>query len=158
MNFRVAYILGSLCFFTSLLGQQNVPGIYGWIEDKETGERIENALVIDSSDLQYTYSNRDGYYNMGVGSGRHVLLFAAAGYYAVRMVEDVYSSTPFNIKLTQLDANQNDTTWNKYHAIFDLRSGHTSPTRKQSLQINSLLSIPDPVKLLQFLPGVSCGI
>ena len=71
MNLRVAYFLGSLCFLTSLLGQQNVPGIYGWIEDKETGERIENALVIDSSDLQYTYSNRDGYYNMGVGSGRH---------------------------------------------------------------------------------------
>lgn len=141
-----------------LSAQQNVPGIFGWIEDKVTGERIENALVIDSGDLQYTHSNRDGYYNMGVGSGRHVLLFAAAGYQAVRMVQDIYSSTPINIQLTPLPLNQNDTTWNKYHAIFDLRSGHTSPTRKQTLQMNSLLSIPDPVKWLQFLPGVSGGI
>jgi hypothetical protein len=147
-----------LCFFQTLFGQQNVPGIYGWIEDKETGERIENALAIDSSDLQYTYSNRDGYYNMGVGSGKHVLIFSAAGYQAVRMVEDIYSSTPINIKLSPLSLNQNDTTWNKYHAIFDLRSGHSSPTRNQTLQMNSLLSIPDPVKWMQFLPGVSGGI
>jgi hypothetical protein len=158
MNLKCVF--ASLCFFAlqMLHAQQNVPGIYGWIEDKETGERIENALIIDSSDLQYTYSNRDGYYNMGVGSGKHVLIFAAAGYNAMRMVEDVYSSTPINIQLMPLAANQNDTTWNKYHAIFDLRSGHISPTRKQSLQMNSLLSIPDPVKLLQFLPGVSGGI
>ncbi|MFM7765214.1 MAG: TonB-dependent receptor plug domain-containing protein, partial [Sphingomonadales bacterium] len=158
MNFKWRLVFVSLLFFQTIYGQQNVPGIYGWIEDKETGERIENALVIDSSDLQYTYSNRDGYYNMGIGSGRHVLLFAAAGYYAVRMVEDVYSSTPFNIQLKPLEENKDDTTWNKYHAIFDLRSGHVSPTRKQTLQMNSLLSIPDPVKLLQFLPGVSGGI
>jgi len=158
MNLREALVLLGFLFIQTLQGQQNIPGIYGWIEDKETGERIENALVIDSSDLQYTYSNRDGYYNMGVGSGRHVLLFAAAGYYALRMVEDVYSSIPYNIQLTPLEANKDDTSWNKYHAIFDLRSGHVSPTRKQTLQMNSLLSIPDPVKLLQFLPGVSGGI
>ncbi|MEK0420719.1 MAG: hypothetical protein RLZZ161_570, partial [Bacteroidota bacterium] len=158
MNLRRTLVLTTFFFLQALQGQQNIPGIYGWIEDKETGERIENALVIDSSDLQYTYTNRDGYYNMGVGSGKHVLLIAAAGYNAVRMVEDVYLSTSFNIQLKPLAANQNDTTWNKYHAIFDLRSGHVSPTRKQTLQMNSLLSMPDPVKLLQFLPGVSGGI
>jgi hypothetical protein len=158
MNLRWVLAMMCLCFFQTLFGQQNVPGIYGWIEDKETGERIENALAIDSSDLQYTYSNRDGYYNMGVGSGKHVLIFSAAGYQAIRMVEDIYSSTPINIKLSPLPLNQDDTTWNKYHAIFDLRSGHTSPTRNQTLQMNSLLSIPDPVKWMQFLPGVSGGI
>jgi hypothetical protein len=157
-RFSWALFLFVLLAVNFLAAQQTVPGIYGWIEDKETGERIENALVIDSSDLQYTYSNRDGYFNMGVGSGKHILLFAAAGYKAVRLIEDVYSSRKISIQLTPLAGNVNDTTWNKYHAIFDIRSGHISPTRKQTLAMNSLLSIPDPVKLLQFLPGVSGGI
>jgi hypothetical protein len=152
-----------LFLFTSLLiqfsySQSNLPGIAGWITDKKTGEPIENALVIDISDLQYTHTNRDGYYNMGVGSGKHVLLFAASGYQSVRMIEDVYSAKDFNVELTLLPANQNDTNWNKYHAIFDIRSGHVSPSRKQSLEMPALLSIPDPVKWLQFLPGVSGGL
>jgi hypothetical protein len=61
MNLRRTLVLTTFFFLQALQGQQNIPGIYGWIEDKETGERIENALVIDSSDLQYTYTNRDGY-------------------------------------------------------------------------------------------------
>lgn len=141
-----------------LSGQNNIPGIHGWITDKETGERIENAIVIDSGDLQYTYSNRDGYYNMGMGSGRHAIIFTAVGYKTARITEDIYRAREINMELMPMDEMESDTNWNKYHAVFDIRSGHLSLARNQILQMPAIANIPDPVKFVQYLPGVSGGI
>lgn len=156
--YRFTFFMISMACSTVVRAQNQVPGIHGWVTDMISGERLENAIVIDSVDLQYTYANRDGYYNMGVSTGRHVFIFTAAGYRTIRVAEDVYRAREITVELEPMGEYETDTLWNLYHAVFDLRSGHTSPGRKQIEKMPALLTIADPVKFLQFLPGVTGGI
>ena len=141
-----------------LKAQENAPGIYGLVTDEETGESIENAIVIANKDLQYTYTARDGFYSMSVSSGKQDVVVTAAGYKTQIVTQDVYRAVEYSVKLVPLHEMETDTQWNHYHALYDLRSGHCSPSQKQIQRMPALLTIADPVKFLQFLPGVSGGI
>ena len=148
-----------VCMGSILLrAQENAPGVYGLVTDAETGESIENAIVIAKKDMQYTYTARDGFYSMSVSSGKQELIITAAGYKTQFVNEDIYRAIQFNVVLSPLSEMETDTLWNLYHAMYDLRSGHCSPTQKQIQRLPVLLNIADPVKFLQFLPGVSGGI
>jgi hypothetical protein len=152
------YLLFTLFFAISSFAHAQAPGIFGWIKDKESGRPLENVLIVDSAQYQYTYSNKEGYFNMGVSTGRHRIVFAAAGYQIVKQDTGVYGPLLLNATLTELDEFTADTFWNKFHALYDIRMGHTSIAARQVQNMPALLCIPDPVKFAQYLPGVSGGI
>lgn len=150
----------TLLFLTgfNLLKSQSPPGIYGWIKDKNSGRPLENALIIDSGQYQYSYSNRDGYYSMGLNTGNHKIIIAAPGYQVMRIEQSVYGPVKLNSELTELDEFTTDTFWNQFYALYDNRIGHNSMSARQISNMPALLSVPDPVKFAQYLPGVSGGI
>ncbi|MBS3913137.1 MAG: TonB-dependent receptor [Bacteroidetes bacterium] len=147
--------------FLSIFGNQvysQLPQVSGFIRDDISGEAIQGAIATDSSSFQYTYSNKDGYYNLGVSSGKHTLVFTAAGYQKQRYILDVYNSQELVVQLKKLPLTEADTHSNLHSSINDYRSGYTAPLASQVQNMPALLSVKDPVKFLQYLPGVSGGI
>lgn len=154
LPFVFGFILTGL--FADLNAQ--APSVYGWIRDKESGEAIHGAVVVDSASMFYTYTNQQGYFYLGLPSGRHILQVSAGGYVAAKLKIDVYQSVPQSFWLNPLDEEEPDTVSNEYHTIYDYRSGHTAPSASQINDMPTLLSEPDPVKFAQYLPGVTGGI
>lgn len=147
------------CYFTvSVFLKAQIPQVTGFVSDNLTGEAIQGAIIKDSGSYQYTYTNREGYYNLGLPSGRHTVVVTASGYGKQSYVLDVYNSQSLSVNLVKLDPFENDTNSNLDHTVNDYRSGHTAPLASQVAEMPSLLSEQDPVKFLQYLPGVSGGI
>ncbi|MBL7812571.1 MAG: TonB-dependent receptor plug domain-containing protein [Bacteroidetes bacterium] len=145
-------------FFTAGILHAQTPSIYGWVQDSATGEVIGEAIIADSGTLQSTYSNPAGYFSMGLSSGKHILVYSATGYRPVVQYTDVYHPVEVHIRLSPISGYENDTFSHRQHTLFDNRSSHTSPAAQQVLEMPAILSNPDPVKLLQFMPGVNGGI
>lgn len=153
---RLFIILSYLGFQSQILAQ--IPQINGFVTDKTTGEAIQGAIISDSNAFFYTYSNKAGYYNLGVSSGKHLIQVTATGYERQSFVMGIYNNTEMNIALTLLPLKKNDTFSNVNHTVYDYRSGHVSPLASQVKNMPAILCEADPVKYLQFLPGVNGGI
>lgn len=150
----------SLMCVLSFAGLSNaqIPQVSGFVRDGLSGEAIQGAIIRDSASFQYTYSNREGYYNLGLPSGRHIIMVTASGYARRKYTMDVYNSQELTVELYKLDPFEDDTNSSTDHMVNDYRSGHTTPLALQVSEMPSLLSEPDPVKFLQYLPGVSGGV
>ncbi|MCC7298283.1 MAG: TonB-dependent receptor plug domain-containing protein, partial [Bacteroidia bacterium] len=144
--------------FSSGLAAAQLPQINGFVVDAQTGEALQGAIVTDSSGLVSTYTNREGFYNLGVSSGKHLIIITASGYQRNRMVLDIYNNTAYNVEMMRLSEFKNDSHSNVQHTVYDVRSGHVAPLASQVSNMPALLSEPDPVKFLQYLPGVNGGI
>ncbi len=135
-----------------------LPQIAGIVSDKNTGESIQGAIVGDIQGNNYTYSNRNGYYSLGLGGGKYTLFVSASGYYRKIFQLDVFGTKEMDVILTPIDPLNPDTVSNLSSGINDYRSGHIAPLMAQVKTMPTLLSEPDPVKLLQNIPGVNGGI
>jgi hypothetical protein len=151
-------LFGLLMFILVFEAKAQIPQVYGNIASSETGEFIEGAIISDTTGSYYTYTNRNGYYSLGVGGGKYILLVTAEGYKSQRFEMFIYGAKELSIALEPLDPMESDTTSNIAVAIHEYRSGCTAPLIQQVQTMPSLLCEPDPVKLLQYLPGVTGGI
>ncbi len=138
--------------------QAQMPQISGFVSDAATGESIKGAIIADSSSFIYTSSNSEGFYNLGVSSGRHLISITASGYQRVKFILDVYNNRDMNVQLERLPEYLTDSHSNLHHTVYDYRSGHTAPLASQVNNMPALLNEQDPVKFLQYMPGVSGGI
>ncbi len=151
-------ILFTLTAGFAFLAKAQLPQISGTIEDFKTGEAIQGAIVFDSAGFNYTYSNRNGYYSMGMGGGKYAFVVSASGYKKQVFYMDVYGPKELNIQLKPLNKVITDTGSNKAISTHDYRSGYTAPLISQVQNMPAPLNEPDPVKFLQFLPGINGGI
>ncbi len=153
---RTICILFSCC--TSLLLHAQLPAVYGTVAGAQDHEKIQGAIVADSQALTSTYSNKDGYYLLGLNSGSRRITISAAGYHPQQVTVSAYAPIELHVELLPLDYDQDDTNSNIQHALFDYRSSHISPGIIQFKHMPALLCEPDPNKFLQYLPGVNGGI
>lgn len=151
------FILSTIFILVNQLYGQ-IPQLTGFIRDANSGESLHGAIISDSASFMYTYTNHDGYYCLGLTSGKHSISITASGYKKIAVSIDVYGNVNLSVNLKPLNPDENDTFSNYHHTLNDYRSGHTSPLATQINDMPALMHQQDPVKFLQYLPGVTGGI
>lgn len=156
MSMWLRYRTTLLLFICSSLGAQN-QAVTGWVFDEKTLENIGSAVIIDKATNLYTESNSEGYYQLLTKNGSRELWYAAPGYKAHKIKLDVKGVVMHNVFLKPVDFDEADSSA-ELVALYTSKTSYYKVLPRQIQQYKSLLGISDPLKLFQFLPGVSGGI
>lgn len=143
------FLLTQICY-----SQSNA--IKGWIFNKQTLETIPNAVVVNNSNNQYSKSNISGFFQIRTENGDQSLVIAAPGFRPAIISIEVFGETDKNVFLEPVYFDEQDST-NQILNLHTSDISHYKLLKRQILQYKTLFSISDPIKLLQFLPGVSGG-
>lgn len=131
--------------------------VTGWIFDSETLENLPSSVVYDPETNLYTESNSEGFYQLLTKSGSRKLIFASPGYIAKEIQVDVDGVVLQNVFLKPVDFDEEDNS-SSISALYTSKTSYYRPLPRQISQFKSLFGLSDPVKIMQFLPGVSGGI
>ena len=145
--------------FTSLFCAPGI-AVYGTVAGALDHEKIQGAIIADSQALLSTTTNKDGYYLLGLNSGSRRITISAAGFIPSQVTVSAYAPVELHVELQPLDYNEDDTSSNVHHALFDYRSAHISPGISQSAPASEPASAapPDvlsPVRSVSFNGTVS---
>jgi len=144
-----ALLISNLCF-------SQTSAVKGWVFDQRSLETIPNAVIVNSGNNQYSKSNLSGFFQIRSGNGDQRFIIAAPGYRPMIIEIDVYGESEKNIFLEPVYFDEQDST-NQIVNLHTSDISHYKLLKRQILQYKTILSISDPIKLLQFLPGVSGG-
>jgi len=150
------FIFGLICLFFASFLQAQGRAVTGWIFDKVTLETIPSAIVINDTSEVYATSNSSGYFQILSKQGRQKLIFAAPGYRPEVIYIDVFGVENKNIFLEPVYFDQMDST-EEFTSLRTSKTSYYKPLNRQLVQSKTIFSISDPVKLLQFIPGVMGG-
>ncbi len=131
--------------------------VTGWVFNKKTLENIASAVVIDIKTNLYTESNVEGYYQLLTSRGEREFWYAAPGFKSKKVELSVSGVIFNNVFLEPLEFDETD-SFAELVALYTSKTSFYSVLPRQIYQYKSLLGISDPIKLLQFLPGVGGGI
>lgn len=155
MPFSRYFILILTCLSSTVVAQ--IPAITGWVYNKKTLETIPGAIIVDSANYSFVESNSQGFYQFGTKQGDKIIIVAAPGFKPQKVYIDVQASVSKNFFLRPVSYNELDSS-TEYLSLYNLKPSFYSTTKKPIIQSPSVLSVSDPVKYLQFLPGVTGGI
>ena len=155
MSFLRFFSLVVMCATTSVFAQ--IPAITGWVYNKKTLETIPGAIIVDSASYTFVESNAQGFYQFGTKQGDKTIIVAAPGFKPQKVLIDVQSSVTKNFFLRPVGFGELDSA-TEYLSLYNLKPSFYSTTKKAIIQSPSVLSVSDPVKYFQFLPGVTGGI
>lgn len=145
----------SLCLLTQLSAQY--VGLTGWVFNKETLETIPGAIIVDEKTTFYSEATEQGYYQTISKKGLRQITYAAPGYKTLRLSIELEKSTVKNVFLVPVEFDEDDSSA-EYTSLYNDKTSYYKALPRQIKQGNSLLSLSDPIKLMQYLPGVSGGI
>ncbi|MGB1093367.1 MAG: TonB-dependent receptor [Bacteroidia bacterium] len=131
--------------------------VTGWVFDSETLENLPSSVVYDPETNLYTESNSEGFYQLLTKSGKRTLIVASPGYSSVEIEVEVDGVVLKNVFLKPVGFDEEDNS-SAIAALYTSKTSYYRPLPRQINQFKSLFGISDPVKLMQFLPGVSGGI
>lgn len=140
----------------SLVNAQYV-GITGWVFDFNSLEKISGAIVLDDKSNFYSETTEQGYYQLVSKKGKREIVFAAPGYKTQKLVLDLTGSLVKNVFLKRVDFDEDDSS-SEFTSLFNDKTSFYKLLPRQIKQGTSLFSINDPIKVIQYLPGVSGGI
>ncbi|MEC8692948.1 MAG: carboxypeptidase-like regulatory domain-containing protein, partial [Bacteroidota bacterium] len=141
--------------FQSTVAQNRA--VTGWVFDSETLENLPSSVVYDTETNLYTESNSEGFYQLLTKSGKRTLIVASPGYASVEIEVEVDGVVLKNVFLKPVGFDEEDNS-SAIAALYTSKTSYYRPLPRQINQFKSLFGISDPVKLMQFLPGVSGGI
>ncbi|MFZ9970173.1 MAG: TonB-dependent receptor plug domain-containing protein [Bacteroidia bacterium] len=132
-------------------------GVYGWVYNNQTLETIPGAIAIDSASHEFTEATQQGYYQLAARKGLRTYIFVAAGFKPKVLQLDIDNPKSQNVFLDPTPRGVSDSSA-LYLSLYDAQVSTFKPLKRQVTDAPTLLSLTDPVKYLQFLPGVSGGI
>ncbi len=144
-----------ICLFWNI--QAQYVGLTGWIFNKETLETIPGAIIVDEKTTFFSEATEQGYYQTVSKKGLREITYAAPGYKTQRISIELEKSTVKNVFLVPVDFDEDDSSA-EYTSLYNDKASYYKALPRQIKQGNSILSLSDPIKLMQFLPGVSGGI
>jgi len=154
---RLSKVFCLFFFLMSTALSAQIPAITGWVYNKKTLETIPGAIIVDSASFAFVETNSQGYYQYGTKQGDKTIIVAAPGFKPQKVVIDVQASVSRNFFLRPVGYNELDSA-TEYLSLYNLKPSYYSITKKAIIQSPSVLSVADPVKYLQYLPGVTGGI
>ena len=148
-----------VCIFilSSQTLRAQIPTMNGWVYNKKTLETIAGAIIVDSSSYKFVETNAFGHFQFSSGKGNKILFIAARGFKSQRFTINVESSISKNFFLMPVGYNELDSA-EEFFSLYNMKPSFYAATKKHIIEAPSVLSVSDPIKYLQFLPGVSGGI
>lgn len=132
-------------------------GLYGWVYNERTLETIPGAIAIDSASHEYTEATQQGFYQLATRKGLRTFIFVASGFKPLLVTLDIDNPKSYNVFLTPTPRGKSDSSA-QYLSLYDAQVSSYKPLKRQVTDAPTLLSLTDPIKYLQFLPGVSGGL
>ena len=151
----ILWLMGIL-FAEIALAQEKVT-VYGYIEDKATGERLPGATLYEDSTRLGVVTNAYGFFSITLPPGQHSLLVSYVGFVSQQVNLHILKDTMLIVKLVsgyQLqEVNVRAAGARKLSPDLGTYTLSTSQVRN----IATVLGEADVFKALHFLPGVNGG-
>lgn len=145
-----------LFIFSNIVKAQNI-GLTGWVFNKQTLETIPGAIVVDSKTAFYTEATEQGYYQTITKKGVREIVYAAPGFKTLKLNLELEKSTVKNVFLVPVDYDELDSS-EEFTSLYNDKASFYKVLPRQIKQGTSIFSLSDPIKLVQYLPGVVGGI
>lgn len=157
---KYIWSLGWFFFLLSLTAQDKVT-VSGYVYDSETGEKLLGAEILDMASGQGTVSNEYGFYSLSIPrADSMVLQVSYLGYRTKRQV--IHGREPsvrydfYLVPGEQLDAVViRSSVESRPERRTEMSKISLSAAQMESVPV--ILSEPDPIKVIQKLPGIQGG-
>ncbi len=148
-----------LILYSSLACKAQKISIFGYINDSTNGEALMYSSCYDSINSVGITSNAMGYFNLKVKKGEKVALKITHIGYSTQSINLIpFKDTTINIHLSPKQEQLEEVVVSEYASIQkqDILGKITVPI-KTIQSIPSFVGIPDLMKAITFIPGVSGG-
>lgn len=155
-NLLLKGILASvLIIFVSHLSAQKHT-VYGYIQDKLSGEKLIGATVSALDGSAGTVSNNYGFYSLTLPKGKQVIKYTYVGYQSVTKTIVLLHDSVIDIELENENAKLSEVTVtaSKNNKVVNNGMGSQSLNMAAIKQMPATMGEPDLVKSLQLLPGI----
>lgn len=131
--------------------------ISGYVIDKESGEKLIDAAIVNTKTLQYTVSNKDGFFSISLIQDSISLEFSFIGYESKKMSIYLNKNLSLTIEL------KNNFELPTQRTIYRPLIGIVSKPDEFIVNSNTIKKMPslfgesDVLKSLQLIPGVLAG-
>ena len=159
---RQTYLILIFLFTLSPVFSQNIKtfSVNGYVQDKESGEKLIGCYVLDSASKKGVLTNAFGYFNILLEAGTSKILVNYIGYSDQTTTLYVNKDTTIVIKLTTQPINLNEMTIVSSNSEAKLSSpqmGQMTMTNKEVKQLPVLLGEADVMHAIQLLPGIQAA-
>ena len=152
------FLLIGFCF---LLLEYDATGqsftISGYIQDKISGEILTSATCFEMTLKKGVISNSSGYYSITLPKGDISIKVSYVGYNSSNIVFDLQRDTSINFTLTSVQLSEVLITGKSESNIKQTNTGLEIIPINTLKAVPSLSGVPDLIKAITFLPGVSPG-
>ncbi|MDX2415824.1 MAG: TonB-dependent receptor [Bacteroidales bacterium] len=140
----------------NLINKSKTNIVSGRITDQSTGEPLLGATVFVKELGKGTATDLDGYFNMVLPAGRHLLVANYVSQKEKRFYLEVYSDGSISIPLEKelIDINEVQITADRHDNVKGLQMGYEQISIKTMKEIPSVLGEKDILKVALMLPGV----
>ncbi len=147
----------SFGFWFLVSGQDIV--VSGFITDKKSGQKLQQANIFDIQSGRGTASDNTGNFNIPLQLGEHSLTISYVGYQSMQIKLNLVADTTLTVELeANNELNEIEVSANTINSEFDnaQMSAFTMPVKKVYL-LPSFFGESDIVKSFQLTPGVQSG-
>lgn len=147
------FVLGMVAFAHA----QEKYTISGYIKDKESGESLISATVMDAQSGKGTTTNLYGFYSLSLSAGEHTLTFSYIGFEDQVQTIQLTEDKRINIELgfSSVVTDQVVITGEKLDKNVESADvGKVELTTEQAKVLPALMGEVDVMKTLQLLPGI----
>lgn len=146
-----------ILFFIHAIGYSQTT-VSGFIEDKNTKERLPGVNIYDINSLQGTVSNSYGFYSITLKESAARLIFSMVGYkQQVSQIHPGEKEIVLNIELESGIELAEVVVTHKQKTINNTEMSVLKIPAKQLLQIPALMGEADVMRAFQLMPGVQGG-
>lgn len=141
-------IIPSSTPFISFKGEKRTFNFYGYVKEKETGEPLICATIYEPATYNGVITNNQGYFNLKLSEGEHILKISYAG------------MKPVTLKLNIQNNLHKDVSLSMHQALLATVVVKSDPTIKDGAikafhnHSNNLMNENDPLRFLYMYPGL----
>ena len=159
---RQTYLILIFFFTLSRVFSQNIKtfSVNGYVQDKESGEKLIGCYVVDSANKKGVVTNAFGYFNIILEAGTGKILASYIGYSEQTITLHINKDTTIVIKLSTQPINLDEMTIvssNPEAKLSRPQMGQMTMTNKEVKQLPVLLGEADVMRALQILPGIQAA-
>lgn len=152
----IVFLFISCILPAKLLAQSHT--ISGYVTERNTGEKIIFASVVDKNTGKGVSTNNYGFYSLKVTEGKTNLLVSYVGFEKVNLDLNIQSDTTINITLKEGVEIENVTITSNYRPVTQKELARIDIPIKEIKQIPVLFGEADVFKAIQLMPGIQSGL
>ena len=151
------YFLPAIFIFTNVVCYSQIT-VSGFIEDKNTHERLPGVNVYDINSLQGTVSNSYGFYSISLKEDTARIIFSMVGYQQqINQIHSGEKEINLNVELESGIELAEVVVTHKQKTFNNTEMSVLKIPAKQLLQIPALMGEADVMRAFQLMPGVQGG-